>query len=282
MSYQQYRPNSFNALPTVVKNLLIINVLFFLATFLFETQNKIDLSTYLGLHYFSSELFYPFQFVTYMFMHGGLFHIFFNMFALLMFGKVLENTWGPKRFLIFYMITGIGAALIYIGYQAFEYHQIQVATQAFLNNSTPEEYISIVKTHFSAMYSIPENTLVIDQFLIDWTNNPDNITFINRAMGDINQLTTLKENTPMVGASGAIFGILIGFGMLFPNTELMLMFIPIPIKAKYAIVLYAVAELFFGVANFAGDNIAHFAHLGGALFGFIIIKYWQKQSNRFY
>jgi membrane associated rhomboid family serine protease len=119
MSYQQYRPSSFNTLPLVIKNLLIINGLLFLATWVFKNQFGWNLVDTLGLHYFSSELFQPYQFVTYMFMHGGIDHIFFNMFALWMFGNVLENVWGPKRFLIFYMVTGIGAALIYMGYEAF-------------------------------------------------------------------------------------------------------------------------------------------------------------------
>ena len=266
----------------IVKNLLIINGLFFLATFLFKNQSNVELADYLGLHYVTSDLFQPYQFVTYMFMHGGIFHIFFNMFALFMFGNVLENLWGPKRFLIFYMVTGIGAALIYLGYQAFEYHQIEVAVQGFIKNTTPEEYLSVVKTHFSDLYSNPENRPIFDNFINEWSKNIGNPYFSERAINEISQFITFKENIPMVGASGAIFGILIAFGMLFPNTELMLMFVPIPIKAKYAVIIYAVAELFFGVARFSGDNIAHFAHLGGALFGFILVKYWQKKSNRFY
>lgn len=282
MSYQQYRPNSFSSLPLIVKNLLIINGLFFLASFLFKSQSNVDLADYLGLHYFTSDLFQPYQFVTYMFMHGGLFHIFFNMFALFMFGNVLENLWGPKRFLIFYMVTGIGAALIYLGYQAFEYHQIQVAIQGLINNTTPEEYMSVVKNHFSDLYSIPENRPIFEGFINEWQKNIENPAYSERALSDMSQFISFKENIPMVGASGAVFGILIAFGMLFPNTELMLMFVPIPIKAKYAVIIYAVAELFFGVARFSGDNIAHFAHLGGALFGFILVKYWQKKSNRFY
>ena len=282
MSYQQYRPNSFRSLPVIVKNLLIINGLFFLATELFKGQNSIDLADYLGLHYFTSELFKPYQFVTYMFMHGGIFHILFNMFALFMFGNVLENLWGPKRFLIFYMVTGIGAALIYLGYQAFEYHQIQVAMQGLLNNTTPEEYLSVVKNHFSDLYDIPENRPIFESFINEWSKNIGNQSFSEKAISDMSQFITFKQNIPMVGASGAIFGILVAFGMLFPNTELMLMFVPIPIKAKYAVVIYAVAELFFGVARFSGDNIAHFAHLGGALFGFILVKYWQKKNKHFY
>jgi membrane associated rhomboid family serine protease len=280
MAYQQYRPNSFKVLPAVVKNLLILNALFFLATYAVEKQYQIDLTNYLGLHYFSSELFRPYQIITYMFMHGGLEHIFFNMFALWMFGNVLENYWGPKRFLIFYMITGIGAALIYLGYQAFQYHQINEAIQMLMNNQSPEEYISIFKKHFSSIYELPQVQSQIIDFAKDWTKHPNDVTYLNRAVADVNQLLTLQENIPMVGASGAVFGILVGFGMLFPNTELYLMFIPIPIKAKYAVILYGGIELFLGVAQFSGDNIAHFAHIGGAIVGFIMVKYWQKNNKK--
>jgi membrane associated rhomboid family serine protease len=279
MSYE-YRPNSFSSIPLVVKNLLIINGLFFLATMLFRGQ--LNLQDHLALHYFTSSLFQPYQFVTYMFMHADLVHIFFNMFGLFMFGNILETLWGPKRFLIFYMTTGIGAALVYLSYQTFEFNQLQAATHNFFNNASPEEYISFIKTHFKDLYDIPQNQTIFDNLVTDWMKNPENPAYATRALADINQLITIKENTPMVGASGAIFGILVAYGMLFPNTELMLMFIPIPIKAKYAVILYSVAELFFGVARFSGDNIAHFAHLGGALFGFILVKYWQKNSNRFY
>lgn len=282
MPYQQYRPNSFKVLPLVVKNLLIINGLLFLAYKVLHDQYQIDLTNYLGLHYFTSEYFHPYQLVTYMFMHGGYEHIFFNMFALWMFGNVLENFWGPKRFLIFYMITGIGAALIYMGYQAFQYHQIDQAIQVLVNNNSPEEYISLIKKHFNAIYEIPEVQSQIETFVNEWTKHPADVAYLNRAVADVTELLTLQENIPMVGASGAVFGILVGFGMLFPNTELYLMFIPIPVKAKYAVILYGAIELFLGVAQFSGDNIAHFAHLGGALVGFILVRYWQKKSNRFY
>lgn len=200
----------------VVKNLLIINALMLILTWVLASpQFGIDLTLYLGLHFWKSPYFYPHQLITYMFMHGGFTHILFNMFAVYMFGRVLENVWGSKRFLFYYMITGIGAGVV--------------------------------------------------QLIVNWW-----------------QFQSTGQLPITVGASGAVFGILLAFGMLFPNTELMLLFPPIPIKAKYFVIGYAVIELYLGVQNFSFDNIAHFAHLGGMLFGFILLKIWQKNSNFFY
>lgn len=231
MSYQQYRPNSFSVLPPVVKNLLIINGLFFLATLSFETLGT-DLRETLGLHFPLADTFRPYQIITYMFMHGNFMHLFFNMFALWMFGNTLENVWGPKRFLTYYLITGIGAAICHY---AVVYYEMQPA----LN------YIS-------------QNAL------------------------DYPELEALKQevyNAPVVvGASGSVFGILLAFGMLFPNTLLYIYF-AIPIKAKWFVVLYGAIELFSGLRGAPGDNVAHFAHLGGMLFGFILIKYWKSNRN---
>jgi membrane associated rhomboid family serine protease len=277
---QQYRPQSFQVLPTVVKNLLIINGLLFLATWVFQNQYGTDLTDYLGLHYFSSTLFRPYQLVTYMFMHGGLDHIFFNMFALWMFGNVLENFWGSKRFLIFYMVTGIGAALIYLAYQGVQYQQVHSAIDALIANPTPEGYIELMRNHFSAFMEVPEVNSQIQAFASEWGTHLNQPHYLNVALTDINQLLDLKINTPMIGASGAVFGVLLAFGMLFPNTLLYVYFL-IPIKAKYFVIIYGLIELFSGIRNNPTDNVAHFAHLGGMLFGFILIKYWQKRSNRF-
>ncbi len=281
MSDQPYRPSSFNVLPLVVKNLLIINGLFFLATWAFKSQYDIDLTNYLGLHYFTSQYFRPYQFITYMFMHGGIDHIFFNMFALWMFGNVLENFWGPKRFLIFYMATGIGAALIYMSYQAFQFYRIDVSVQELLNNPIPEEYYSLIKKHFSGYLEIGQNQMQIDAFVKHWSLDLTNKLYLKQALTDINQFITFQQDNPIVGASGAIFGVLLAFGMLFPNTLLYVYFL-IPIKAKYFVIFYGALELYSGIINNPGDNVAHFAHLGGMLFGFILIKYWQKKNKHFY
>ena len=224
-----------NNITPVVKNLLIINVIFFFATWLFQQQG-IAIEEYLAVFYFNSPFFRVWQPITYMFMHANIAHIFFNMFALYSFGSILEAHWGGKRFINFYLITGLGALALQWAVQAFEVYQI---------TGTPINDLS---------------TLVV--------NNPVHIA-------------TLKGIylTPMVGASGAIFGVLVAFAMLYPNLEMYIMFIPVPIKAKYIIPIYIVIELFLGVARFKGDSVAHYAHLGGALIGFILVKLWKNKNN---
>lgn len=240
----------FRNIPPVVKNLLIINVLFFLATVLLERQG-INITSYLGLHYIESNQFYPHQLITYMFMHGSVMHIFFNMFAVWMFGRVLEQVWGPKRFLIYYMATGIGAGII----------QLIVA------------YVRLIPLR--DLVSQEEMELIISQ-------GYDIIQSRKYFSDPISQQVNILFNIGTVGASGAVFGILLAFGMLFPNTELMLLFPPIPIKAKWFVIFYGIFELYAGFANNPNDNVAHFAHLGGMLFGFILIKYWNADRNKFY
>ena len=230
----------------VVKNLLIINVLFFLVTLLFGESAMMDL---LALHYPSSVLFKPLQLVTHFFMHGGFMHIAFNMFALVMFGSALEAMWGPKKFLFFYFFSAIGAFLLHF---AFAYFSIESLTA------------QAPVADLADMYSQGA------QILSEGKNYTDPI------VGKLN----LMINIPMVGASGAIYGLLLGFGMKFPNVELMLIFLPIPIKAKYFIPVLILIELFLGFNEFSWDNIAHFAHLGGALAGFLLILYWQKFGSK--
>lgn len=239
----------FNNIPPVVKNLIIVNALLLFATYILERAG-INLYTYLGLFFPASEHFRLHQIFTHMFMHGGIMHLFFNMFALFMFGRVLESVWGPKRFLFYYLVTGIGAALLHTGVNYLEYKSV-------ISKLTPDqiEYVREVGTNI-------------------WTEGKN---FTDPLLSKLNVLL----NTPTVGASGAVFGILLGFGMLFPNTQLMLLFPPIPIKAKYFVIGYGVLELYLGLSQ-PGSNVAHFAHIGGMLFGFILIKYWNKNSKHFY
>lgn len=242
-----YRPSLFSGLPPVSKNLLIINALFLLATWVARTTFGFNLNTYLGLHLPISEHFNPAQLGTYMFMHGGVMHLFFNMFAVFMFGRVLESYWGSKKFFVYYILTGIGAGVIHIGAGFIEYYS--------LFSQLSDQQLQLV---------LNQGGQAID----NWQN------FVDPLMGKFNMVL----NGPTVGASGAVFGILLAFGMLFPNTELMLLFPPIPLKAKYFVIIYGVMELFLGVANFSMDNVAHWAHLGGMIFGFILIKYWKKKG----
>ena len=258
----------------VVKNLLIINVLMFLAAWALPVYN-IDLDKYLALYYFQSPNFHPHQYITYMFMHAGFMHIFFNMYALFMFGVMLEQVWGSKRFLIFYFVTGIGAALIHTLVNYLHFTPMIADAHAFANTPSPE----LLRT-FITEYAPQLSRDYIDA-INKWSEMPTDSHAIDSAIGLVNNIASTTINIPTVGASGAVFGVLLGFGMLFPNTELMLLFPPIPIKAKYFVMIYGAIELYFAVTQ-PGSNIAHFAHLGGMIFGFIMIKMWSKNRDNFY
>lgn len=208
-----------SSIPPIVKNLIIINLLILIATQV--ERFKLPMYEYLALFYPQSPFFKPHQLFTHMFMHGDFFHLFFNMYALWIFGSPLERTWGSKRFLIFYIVTGIGAALFYI--------------------------------------------------LVQWVQ----ITYFG---GNLYDAMTI----PMVGASGAIFGVLLGFGMLFPNVILQLIFPPVRLKAKYFVMIYGAIELYLSIQQ-PGDSVAHVAHVGGMIFGYILIRLWKKKSmNRYW
>ncbi|MFW5804063.1 MAG: rhomboid family intramembrane serine protease [bacterium] len=214
-----YSSRQFQAFPPVVKNIIIINVLMYLGT---EALTRIGspIPQYLVLWFFGSDRFMIHQLVTHMFMHANFIHLFFNMFMFYMFGRALENVWGSKRFLIYYFVTGLGAALLHQGVIYFQYHDYIIQLSGQLNLS-------------------------------------------------------------VLGASGAVYGVLLAFGMLFPNTVLMLLFPPIPIKAKWMVVILGAVALFLGLTQ-PGSNIAHFAHLGGMIFGYLLIKYWQRNRKNFY
>lgn len=258
--------------PPVIKNLLIINVLMFLITNFSNENQMVDL---FGLHYFQSDHFHWWQVITHMFMHGSIMHIFFNMFALWMFGKVLESVWGSKRFLFYYMVTGIGAAVVHTFVNYLQFSHVQSAIIAFANTPSPELYATLLRKHFE--FAANGNS----GFISSWSDNLTNPEFVVAANAHLNEYLSYLMNVPTVGASGAVFGVLLGFGMLFPNTELMLLFPPIPIKAKWVVIGYGAIELYLGITQ-PGSDIAHFAHLGGMLFGFILIKYWNSKRTNFY
>ncbi len=246
----------FRNMGPVVKNILLINVVMFVANMVFKMQG-VDLNHVLGAFYWDSEYFEPYQILTHMFMHDnqGFLHILFNMFALLVFGSQLERVWGAKRFLLFYLLCGLGAYALNNAVTYFEIQHIQ--------ETMPAAYW--------------------DKFM-----NGDGFSVIAggeaySAIGVSDQITLYAAyNIPGVGASGAIFGILAAFAYLFPNTELYLMFIPVPIKAKWMVIGYAALELYLGLQNTIGDSIAHFAHLGGGLIGFILVLIWQRNKKSFY
>ncbi|MDR1199022.1 MAG: rhomboid family intramembrane serine protease [Prevotellaceae bacterium] len=237
--------NPFSNIPVVTKNLIIINVLFWLATMI---MTKLDLTEMLGLHYPASNGFYLHQIITYMFMHGSLSHLFFNMFAVYMFGRMLESVWGTKRFLTYYMITGIGAGLVNI---LVAYVRIKVAEA----DLSPDVITEIYREGYGILRR--------------------GMNYTDPARGQLNILI----NSITVGASGAVFGILLAFGMLFPNMQLYIIPLPFPVKAKYMVIGYGIIELFAGIVDMRGDNVAHFAHLGGMLFGIILVLYWRKKDR---
>jgi membrane associated rhomboid family serine protease len=262
-------------IPRVVKNLLIINALMLFADFVASTTFDIQLTRVLGLYYFESEFFQPYQIITHMFMHGGLTHLFFNMFALWMFGRVLESVWGSQRFLIYYFVTGLGAAALHTFVNYLELSSMMASAQNFMSNPTPEVFSAFISDHIS------RPSRQVYDFIISWSDQPGNQAYITQAVSMVENSVRQQMNIPTVGASGAVFGVLLAFGMLFPNTRLMLLFPPIPIKAKYFVIAYGAIELYLGLTR-PGSNIAHFAHLGGMLFGFLLIKYWNRNERDFY
>lgn len=289
----QFRPGGFQAMPPVVKNLLIINAAMVLIQ-AFAFRFGIDLADYLGLHYWKSHYFKPWQFITHMFLHGSasslnsaIMHLFSNMLSLWIFGSVLENVWGAKRFLLFYLICGVGAAFLHMAVVGYEFHSIESAVRTFMHNPTVDQYAKMIYANDWNKYSS------FQELSQAWQQNPGNDEYRVRAISYCNQIMygihtdQLSQkglfDFPTVGASGAVFGILFAFGYLFPNVPMMLLFLPIPIKAKYFVAAFALYELYAGIQNSAGDNVAHFAHLGGMLVAYILLRIWNKKSsNRFY
>lgn len=252
----------------------MINIVMLVATWALQSAG-IDLTEKLGLYYPGSEHFRPYQFVTHMFMHANFMHLFFNMFALYMFGKVLEMVWGSKRFLIYFFVTGLGAAALHSFVTYLEISHLQKSVSAFLNTPSPELLAAFVKANLS------HPTAWVTDLVNNWGVAPNNPVYIQQANELVQQVLVMKMDIPTVGASGAVFGVLLAFGYLFPNTELMLLFPPVPIKAKYFVIGYGAIELYFGITQ-SNSNVAHFAHLGGMLFGFILLKYWEKSSKKLY
>lgn len=238
------------SLPPVTLNIIIINMIIWLAQVVFNRQG-LDLTELLGLHYVQSKGFKLHQIVTYMFLHdsSSFMHVFSNMFAVFMFGRTIEYVWGSKRFLTFYMVTGIGAGLIQLLVAFIRIQSLKSGMSADAINEVYTQGYDLLK---------------------------QNMNYINAAQGSLN----ISLNAITVGASGAVFGILLAFGMMFPDAELFIIPIPFPIKAKYFVIGYGLFELVFGVRNFAWDNVAHFAHLGGMLFGIFMILYWKRKDKR--
>ncbi|KAA2245122.1 rhomboid family intramembrane serine protease [Chitinophaga agrisoli] len=271
----EFRPGRFEILPMVIKNLLIINGLVYLAQITFKSMTGDDtIDNLFALHYWGSDLFRPHQIITHLFMHGSPGHLFSNMFSLWMFGATLENVWGPKRFLIFYMVCGVGAAMCHMGVLTWDNVHLTQDVQTFLNDPSYSNFVML--DHKYDLNSGPFNPESLKYALAQAPNDPG---VIQDARVFVQQFAAVFRNTATLGASGAVFGILFAFGYLFPNSLIYLYFL-FPIKAKYVVGIWIALELFAGIRNSAGDNVAHYAHLGGVLFSFILLKFWNKNNRR--
>jgi len=269
-------PRIFANIPPVLKNLLIINILMFIGTMVIEGTTGVELNRILGLHYFKSEFFRPYQIVTHMFMHANLTHVFLNMFMLWMFGRVLEQVWGGKRFLIYYFFTGLGAAALHMLVMHIELSSLVRDAAALGNTPSPDLFAAFTKEHLGQ--SFPQ----VYDFTQAWLADPNNPSLSREALSFVDSIVQQKLNIPTVGASGAVYGVLLAFGVIFPNMPLVLIFFPFfPIKAKYMVMAMGALELLHGL-TMSGGNVAHFAHLGGMIFGFILIKYWNTSRQNFY
>jgi len=269
---QQYSPQGFNMFPTGVKNLLIINVLFYFAAWVLRSRGIADLDDSLALYFIGSDHFRPWQYITYMFMHGSFEHLLFNMFGLWMFGYILENYWGTARFLLFYLVCGVGAGLVHSLVIWITSAPVLADINAFAAAPSADALVQLYGEHFKGII----NPAWVSEVSNAWRTNPDGMDFATTAVDAFtNAYRERIIGIPTVGASGAIYGILLAFGMMFPNERIYLYFI-MPIKAKWFVIGYAVVELFTGIMG-TNDGIAHFAHLGGMLFGLLLILYWRRK-----
>jgi membrane associated rhomboid family serine protease len=275
----EFRPSRFQILPTIVKNLLIINGLFFLAqNTLHGPGVSFSIEDALALHAWQSSLFKPWQLVTHLFLHGGFSHLFFNMLALWMFGAVLENVWGSKRFLTFYLVCGLGAALIHLLFLSWELSpMINDYTALFQQHMAGSEFQSDLMIRFIQKYEIGFRDT--EGLLQQMRSFPQDASLMSAVFEKITEYYQNILNTGTIGASGAVFGILAAFGYLFPNTYLYI-YMLVPVKAKWFVLFYGAIELYEGIKNSAGDNVAHWAHIGGAIVGLLIVITWNKTNKK--
>ena len=271
-----YNPigGGFKNLPEVTKNLLIINVLMFIATLTASMSFNTDLGNILGMRLWSAEAFQPYQIVTHMFMHGSIMHIFLNMFGLWMFGSILERVWGPKRFFIFYFACGLGAALIYFITAYWQLKPEIALFDSFLENPGLDSLNALIANHqFIGFGNLSPGFAEFKSMVNTFTADPANTSILGEI---VEYIASYKEaflnSRVVVGASGAVFGLVLAYGMLFPNQKMYIIPFPFPIKALYLVIGLVAYSLFMGLSNNAGDNIAHFAHLGGMIFGFLLLK----------
>lgn len=273
----EFRPSRFEILPIIVKNLLIINGLFYLAQVTFS-KGAVPIFSFedtLALHAWQSDLFKPWQLITHMFLHGDFYHILGNMFALWMFGSILENVWGAKRFLTFYLICGLGAALIHLLFLSYELTPIMKDYALVLQQQNDPIAFVDAMAGFGRKYNMGFN----EEALVFLKADPSNTLMTDKVLEAVTTYYNNRINTATLGASGAVFGILAAFVYLFPNTYIYLYFL-VPVKAKWLGLLYFSYELFFALQNSAGDNVARWAHIGGAIVGLLIVITWNKTNKK--
>ncbi|MAR65251.1 MAG: rhomboid family intramembrane serine protease [Cytophagales bacterium] len=258
----------FNLTPAA-KNILIINGVIFIITSGYVIEE-------FGLRYILSNEFKPYQFLTYMWIHAGFGHIFSNMFAVLVFAPILEKVWGSRKFFIYYLITGVGAGILYSGVNFIENLTLENKVTTYTSQPSPEAFRNLIlnesKEYYNQLYD----------FINSYSENPNSSQYKDESISIARSIFESKSNIPMVGASGAVFGILLAFAMLFPNMELYMLFFPFPIKAKYLVLGYGLYEIWSEFNRMPGDNVAHLAHLGGMLIGYIILRYWKNKYGTYY
>jgi membrane associated rhomboid family serine protease len=269
-------PNAMGVTP-IVRTLIIINVALWLLT-IGAAEFDINLTRYLGLYNFDSPFFRPWQLFTHLFMHDTQepFHLFFNMLGLWMFGSQLERYWNPKRFLLYFLITGIGAGVVQTTVTSFQIRPMYAEAHAFHQQPTYDGFEKFTSSYLPGTYDNEQ----LMEFMKAWYYDNTNPGYEVEAKLIVSSIVSEKQNTVNVGASGALYGLLLAFGMLFPNAMIMMLIPPIPMKAKYFVLVFGGIELFSGLRNNVDDNVAHFAHLGGMIFGILLILLWKKQDRK--
>lgn len=284
MNGNSYRPYRSTGITTAVKYLLIINIVIWLSTYVLYSYASFNLAQYLALYNFQSPNFGIWQFLTYGFMHAfinsdgslEIFHIAGNMFGLYFFGSHLERFWGTKRFLLFYFIALLGSVVLYWSYSNYKEHKIVAETKKVIEEITPFEFYNFISKDERLDKTLGHETLT--KFYQDWKAHPDDPAYVAEATNYLKLLLDVQQRqSSIMGASGAIFAILLAFGMLFPNTLITPLF-GFPIKAKYFVLLYGTIEFYSTLANVPGDNVAHVAHLAGMLVAFVLVRLWHGKK----
>jgi membrane associated rhomboid family serine protease len=255
-----------------VKLLLALNIGAYLITYLFNTDRIID---QFALHYFQSDLFVWYQFFTSLFLHGGLWHIAINMFVLWMFGSPLESIWGTKKFLLFYLICGLGASLLFLGISGWELNSLDDEVSTYLESPAYREFVTFIDENMESLP--PQYAEQVNQLKNNWQEDPSSSQYTEQSRDLVREYLQRRIDTPLLGASGAIYGVLLAFGLIFPNIPIYIYFV-LPMKAKYLVILLFVVELYMSYTG-AGVGIANLAHLGGMITGFILLQLWGYQKR---